>query len=350
MLRLTSRITIGEYTFNNCVEVEVNSGWEDMTDTCTITIPRKVKWQDKDLAAGDSPALAVGNPVTVELGYDFNYSTYFEGYITNIDVKTPVTIQCQDAFWYLKRVNCGKHLQLGTPATRIEGAKGFTMGRGTTVKQVLEVIEDIYLSSTLYRTDRATINFIPYGTSIEVGSIRAENVSLAFIFEGLKKSGVVTFMRGNNLYCGLPYYDDQRNIVERQFDWNITEDSMEQKRAEDTKIKMVVKTLDNKNLAPVEVGDGDGSTVTFLTSGVTSQTEMRERGERELTKYKYDGWKGSFTTFGDIFIKHGDVVTLTDKVIKDRNGSFFVKKVTTKFGINGFRNEVELHKKYIPVS
>lgn len=347
MLRLTSRITIGEWTFNNCVEVEIHSGWEDMTDRCTITIPRKVKWIDKDLAAGSTPALTVGNPVKVELGYDFNYSTYFEGFITEIGAKTPVTIECQDAFWYLKRVNCGKHLQLGTPATRIEGAKGFTMGRGTTIKQLLATVEDIYTSSTLYRTDGVNINFIPYEREIEVGSIRAENVSLAFIFEGLKKSGVVTFMRGNNLYCGLAYYDDQRNEVARQFDWNITEDSMEQKRAEDNKIKMVVKTLDNKNLAPVEVGDADGSTVTYLVSGVTTQAQMRELGNRELPRYKFDGWNGSFTTFGDVFIKHGDVINLTDNTIKDRNGKFFVKKVTTKFGIEGFRNTVELHKKFV---
>lgn len=328
MLRLTSRITIGEYTFNSCVEVEVDSSWEDMTDRCTITIPRKVKWIDKDLAAGDAPALTVGNPVKIELGYEFNYATYFEGYIVAIGAKTPVTIECQDAFWFLKQCT-GK----------------FTLGKGTTLKQLLDQIKAVYLASTIYATHKANITFTALANT-QVGSIRADNVSMAFVLSSLqKKMGIVSFMRNNILYSGLAYYDDQRNVVDRQFEYNITDDSMEQKRAEDSKIKLTVKAIDNKNLAPVEVGDADGDTVTILVSGVTTQAQMRERGNTELPRYKFNGWTGSFTTFGDVFIKHGDVINLVDKTIKDRNGKFFVKRVKTNFGTQGFRNTIELHKK-----
>ncbi len=344
MLRLTSRITIGQYTFNSCVGIEINSSWEDMTDTCTITIPRKVKWIDKDLAAGSAPALAIGDPVKIELGYDFNYSTYFQGYVTAIGAKTPVTIECQDAFWYLKRVNSGKSFQLGTAPINI-GNKGFSLGKGTTIKQLLATIEDIYLSSDIYKKEGAKINFIPYGKEIQIGSIRADNVSLAFVFSSIKKTGIVTFMRGHNLYCGVAYWEDQRNTINRQFDYNIIEDSLIQKRAEDNKIKMVVKAIDNKNLKSIEVGDADGATVNYLVTGVTTQAQMKDQGEREILKYKFDGWHGSFTTFGDEFIKHGDVINLTDKVIKDRNGKFFVKGVRTNFGTEGFRNTIELHRK-----
>lgn len=330
MLRLTSRITIGDYTFNNCVEVEINSGWEDMTDTCTITIPRKVKWIDKDLSTGTESALNVGDPVTVELGYDFNYSTYFKGYITAIGAKTPVTIECQDAFWFLKQAS-GK----------------FTLGKGTTLQQLLDKVEDVYLASSVYSKYGVNITFNAYANT-EIGSVRADNVSMAFVLSSIqKKMGIVSFMReGTILYSGLAYYEDQRNEVNRQFDWNIIDDSLEQKNAADTKIKLTVKAIDNKNLAPVDVGDAEGDAVTFLVSGVTSQSQMRERGEAELPKYKFDGWIGSFTTFGDEYIKHGDVINLTDKVIKDRNGKFFVKKVNTRFGTEGFRNTIELHKKY----
>ncbi len=326
MLRLTSRITVGDYTFNSCVEVEIDSSWEDMTDRCTITIPRKVKWQDKDLAAGSTPALAIGDNVKVELGYDFNYSTYFEGFIVGIGAKTPVTIECQDAFWFLKQCS-------GT----------FTYGKGTVLSTVINKIEDIYLDSAIYATHRATINFSPLANT-QIGSIRADNVSMAFVLKSLQKYGIVSYMRNNTLYSGLAYNVDQRNEVARQFDWNITEDSMVQKRAEDAKIKITVKSIDNKLLAPVVVGDADGDSVNLLVSGITTQAQMRSLGEAELPRYKYDGWNGSFTTFGDVFIKHGDVISLTDKIIKDRNGKFYVKKVKTNFGTSGFRNTIELHK------
>lgn len=329
MLRLTSRITIGDWLFTNCVEVEVHSSWEDMTDRCTITIPRKVRWYDKELAAGDTPAIAIGDPVTVELGYDFQYSTYFSGYVTGIGAKTPVTIECQDAFWFLKQCT-GK----------------FSLGKGSTLTDLLDEIESVYLASSIYSQYQAPINFEPYENT-QVGTVRADNVTMAFVLSSIqKKMGIVSFMRNNTLYSGLAYYDNQRNVVDRQFDYNIIDDSMEQKKAEDSKVKLVVKAIDNKNLEPVEVGDSEGDTITYLVSGVTSRDQMRERGLAELPKYKFDGWNGSFTTFGDVFIKHGDVINLIDNVIKDRNGKYFVKKVTTKFGVDGFRNTIDLHKKF----
>jgi hypothetical protein len=328
MLRLTSRITIGDYQFTNCVEVEINSSWEDMTDRCSITIPRKVKWIDKDLSTGTNSVLNVGDPVLVELGYDFNYSTYFQGYITNVDSKTPVTIECQDAFWFLKQCS-----------------GSFTTTNGGTLEDSFDKIEEIYLASEIYATHGVDITFTPVADTV-IGKVMANNISMAFAIQSLKKFGVISFMRGNTLYSGLPYYDDQINEVNRQFDYNIIDDSLEQKNATDTKVKLVVKCLDNKNLAPVEVGDAEGDTISYLVSGVTTQAEMRAMGEKELPRYKFDGFKGSFTTFGDEFIKHGDVINLTDKVIKDRNGKYYVKKVSTKFGTSGFRNTIDLDKKY----
>jgi hypothetical protein len=327
MLKLTSRITIGDYSFNNCVEIEIHSGWEEMTDRCSITIPRKVKWLGKDLSAGDSPAIAVGDPVTVELGYDYNYSTYFTGYVTLISPKTPVVIECQDAVWFLK-----------------QASGSFTMGKGSTLEEIIEEIKTVYLASSVYAKYGVNITFEPVANT-QIGSWRSKNVSMAFVLDSMKKKmGIVSFMRNGILYSGLAYYENQRNEVNRQFNWNIIDDNLEQKNATDIKVKLTVKAIDNKNLEPVSVGDGEGDCIDMLVSGVTTQAQMRERGEAELPKYKYNGFSGSFTTFGDEYIKHGEIINLSDPVIKDRNGKYFVKKVVTKFGTDGFRNTVELHK------
>ncbi len=326
MLRLTSRITLGQYTFNNCVEIEIESSWNQLTDTCTITIPRKVKWEGKDLAAGNNPAISVGDPVKIELGYNFQYSTYFEGYVTSISVKTPVTIECQDAFWFLKQCS-----------------GSFTLGKNSTLKNVIDEVKKIYNASQIKSKYGVDLLFTPTDTTI--GSFRADRVSMAFVLSSLKdKLGIVSFSRDNTIYSGLAYYDNQSSQVQRIFNYNIISDTLEYRKAEDIKIKLVVKSVDKKNLAPVEVGDSDGDTRTYYVAGMTSQAQMREVGERELPRYKYTGWFGSFTTFGDVFIKHGDVVELVDKIIADRNGKFLVKKVTTIFGVNGFRNTVELDR------
>lgn len=327
MLRLTSKISIGQYTFNNVNDVNIESSWNQLTDTCTLTIPRKVKWEGKDLAAGNNPAISVGDVVKIELGYNFQYSTYFEGYVTSISVKTPVTIECQDAFWFLKQCS-----------------GSFTLGKGSTLTNVLDEVKKIYNASNIKKQYGVNLIFTPLANTV-IGSFRADRVSMAFVLSSLKdKLGIISFSRNNVLYSGLAYYDNQRSIVQRIFNYNIISDSLEYRKATDIKIKLVVKSVDNKNLKAVEVGDVDGDTRTYYVAGMTTQAQMKDVGERELPRYKYTGWFGSFVTFGDVFIKHGDIIDLVDNVIADRNGKFLVKKVTTKFGVGGFRNEIELDK------
>lgn len=327
MLRLTSEISIGQYKFNSCVELEIKSSWDSLTDTCTITIPRKIKWDNKSLAQGAAPMIAIGDKVVVKLGYNFQFKTYFTGYVIAISAKTPVTIECQDAFWFLKQCS-----------------GSFSLGSGTTLSQVMSEVEKIYNSSSIKKTHGVTINFKPLAGTV-VGTFRADRVSMAFVVKTLKeKLGIISFTRNEILYSGLTYYDDQRGELQRNFTDNVIEDSLEFKKATDIKIKLVVKSVDNKNLKPVEVGDSDGDTRTYYVAGMSSQAQMKAVGDRELPRFKYTGWHGSFTTFGDVFVKHGDVVELIDKQIKDRNGKYFVKGVTTKFGTGGFRNIIELDK------
>jgi hypothetical protein len=121
---------------------------------------------------------------------------------------------------------------------------------------------------------------------------------------------------------------------------------MEYKREEDQKLQVVVKNIENKNIPSVTVGDADGDKIDWVVSGITTVAQMREIGEEVLSKRKYTGWFGSFTTFGDTYIKHGDVISLIDKKIKDRNGMYYVKGTDVEFGINGFRITPELERKF----
>ena len=43
-------------------------------------------------------------------------------------------------------------------------------------------------------------------------------------------------------------------------------------------------------------------------------------------------------------VKHGDVVELIDSQVPDRNGKYYVKRVSTSFGMEGGRKTIELDK------
>ena len=98
MLRLLSKITITQqptevFTARNKVfilkfvnDIEISSGWQNMTDTCKVVLPRKVYLQDdkgvrvnwfgKQFYGGDefgtsqAPLILRGDKIKIELGYN----------------------------------------------------------------------------------------------------------------------------------------------------------------------------------------------------------------------------------------------------------------------------------------
>ena len=72
--------------------------------------------------------------------------------------------------------------------------------------------------------------------------------------------------------------------------------------------------------------------------------ELRKHANRFLDRLKINGWVGNFTTFLQPRVKHGDVVELIDSQVPDRNGKYYVKRVSTSFGMEGGRQTIELDK------
>jgi hypothetical protein len=88
-----------------------------------------------------------------------------------------------------------------------------------------------------------------------------------------------------------------------------------------------------------------------LTMDIYSKVPEPERlfsmGSKELKKHYYDGLRGSFTTFGIPFVRHGDGVNLIDGILKERSGKYMVKSVAYSFSCDtGLRQSIELDYRY----
>ena len=143
MLRLISQIEIIQqplpdwpnrsesFLFNYVNEVEINSSWKNLSDTAKIKLPRKTYFETQNNQTttwgGDStstttqlyanqqsglpPVLARGDKVTIWLGYwskeqGQSLPIAFEGYITGINPKIPLEIDCEDSMFILNQVKC----------------------------------------------------------------------------------------------------------------------------------------------------------------------------------------------------------------------------------------------------
>jgi hypothetical protein len=106
---------------------------------------------------------------------------------------------------------------------------------------------------------------------------------------------------------------------------------------------VAVSIDDNNNRTTVEVGDKDGEQRTFNYYNL-SKPDLETVANTELQKLKYNGYKGSFSTFGTPVVKHGDTVTLIDRLYPEREGTYSVKAVNTGFGTSGYRQTVFLDR------
>lgn len=314
MLRLSSDIQIGAYRLRGVVGVEVRSSWDELTDTCTLTFPRKVDWKGKALATGTDPLFRRDDAVSVRLGYDDENAEVFQGYIAKLKADIPVNIEAQDTAWLLKR----------------------------------ETKNVSFRSVELNELLRAIIpSQVPFeAPTIALGPFRISNATPAQVLDYLKQNYTLkSWFRGGKLYVGLAYVPALQRTHVIRFERNVVQHNLEYLRQEDVKIKLkAISMKPDNSKTEVEVGDADGEQRTVYFYDVP-ESDLRSMAEKEIERLRYEGYRGSMTTFLAPQVNHGDVVDLRSTSYPERDGRYLVRSVTTRFGMEGGRQEIELDSK-----
>ena len=138
----------------------------------------------------------------------------------------------------------------------------------------------------------------------------------------------------------------QSNIpISFQRDIVLGSDQLVYNRKDDQKIKLVAVSIDlDNNKTEVTVGDEQGEQRNAYYYNL-SEADLKTVAEREIERFKYEGYKGNFTTFGEKIIKHGDIIELSDKRYPYRNGDYLVKVNNTSVGFGGYRQIITLDAK-----
>ena len=406
MLRLVSRITITQVTttpewpvrnetfiFNFINEVDINSSWANLTDTCKVTLPKKVIVYDQYGTAvnlvgksllGDStvnPLMLRGDKIKVELGYMYptptnpeikELNTCFDGYITRINPRIPIVIWCEDRMYQLKQIKVKDYVY------------------SNLVYNVQDMIQEMLLQQPETK-DIVIVTGSSIGEKIETNindEFRTQDDTISSVLMRLKKEAHLnSYFRKveqsdgtfkDELRCsGIVYFPSDRVKSAFSFQRNIISDSLEYRRLDDIKIgakcyslnKSEVNNGTNKNGSPKTkrerleefAGEKDGDLMTLYFWDIEKEAKkhfntpkptiaqqksiLKILGERELRKFRYTGFFGSFTTFGLPKVKHGDEVEIMDAILPERDGTYLVKGVHTNFGMGGFRQDIELHLK-----
>lgn len=326
MLELTSDITLGDYRFDFVNQVEITSTWENLTDTARIVIPKKLRLRknggySEDIAVGVNALWKRGDPVEINLGYNARNDRRFTGYITSVVPKLPPEFQCQDQMWLLKQVNVPTY-------TKTVGLR--------------QLLTDILPAGTNFVAD-----------DVDLGKFRITRANIAEVLDFIKrKYGLSAYFRSGTLYVGFAYQLgrtvelDTDGIAQFEFQKNIIDSTnLAYLRDDDVSIMVTaVNVLPDNTRTEIKVGDSFGDQRTLYFYNLAPET-VKQLATEALEKLKYEGYRGSFTTFLQPFVQHGQAIKIIDKEVPDRNGIYLVRQVVTRFGIEGGRQEITLDRK-----
>jgi hypothetical protein len=400
-------------------ELEICKGWEEHTDSCTLSFPKNVILINEDgylfkqhgtynviLGGSDinykdtkgeknsaAPLLMRGDKITVNCGIlyqDYNGKTQrvesqrFNGFITKIHSEIPIKIECEDNFYLLKRTPVNKSIHKGSlvelcdymlsECNKLFGLNNSLAQNGINPYPILKMSKI---------TDSITANF-------SLGYLDIGDITCAELLSRLRKQyNFESFFIGDELHFGFPIYDESKanskNIFE--FENNIHPDhSLEYTSKEDIILSAVVsckvfketnrttkdgqtatkrerlsvliywdiptqtfKYIQKKKGEPFPSNEG-GERHEFIypidpAKGEPPVSDLVEFGKKQLEKYYYTGFRGSFKTFMFPFVNWGDNVNLLSTILTDRNGRYKVKKVVISGSMQGLHQEIHLDYK-----
>ena len=336
MKRLDSQIKIGNFTFDYVTNLVIESSWNTFTDTAIITLPNNFIRNNKVIVAGTNNLFNRGDVVEINIGYFPKLERRFTGFLNNIHPETPLVLECEDPMWLLKQINLK--------------SKQFI---NTTIKTVID-----FATADL---DNLTIEFDD--KDAKIGSFEIDNkgfVNAVTVFEVLKKNfGYNIYFQDGVLQVrilnSILSLDKTAHVMDTEF--NIIEDNLTFQRDDD--VGMVVrfdsKQKDNSVITLFGFKE-KGETVISRTpkqGGIVNSWKVPELSEdlirqlitRNIDKYIWEGFQGSFTTFLEPTIEHSDRIDFIDNRLPEKNGRYLIKTVVTTFGVDGGRQIIELRNK-----
>lgn len=308
-------VTIGSLQIDQVNEVVIDSDSEKLSDMALIRLPSKIENKAKELEAEFSE----GDKVSIKLWYEgYEEREEFSGYVKRIRPNQTFDIECEDLIYSLDRTRLE---WIGLGDTDLNGVLAFLaqkggfelIGQAPDIKFKYLTFEDTTISNALLK-------------------LRDEYKLTVYV-----RDGKVYVGRSENDLQGEINYDLSRNIVDSQLEY-LKEDH------QFYDITAVGYTDDNQEIT-VRFGPEGAPERTLFFFNIDDAASLKVIAEEESKKLNFEGYKGDILAFGLPYARHGMIANITDPEYPARAGRYFIHRVQTSFGVNGFRRNVFLGRK-----
>lgn len=312
MYTLDFEVKIGEFYLGMVDSITIHKSVELLADTCEIVLP----------AARLNKALEVeeqikrGDEVSVSIGYkEVGIKEEFKGYLQRISTDGGnIKLFCEDDLFQFRKDLPNEELK--------------KISLSDLLSKVVKGIGKNYKIDCSYTWvyDKFVIrDATGYDVLKKVQEECGADIYL--------KDGVLNIHPPGEVVGKERFYDFAVNIEEAELSF---------KRAEDKKVKVVVKAImpDGK-VKEIEVGSTGGEKVE-VKCHASDTASMKARGEAEVKRRTFDGYDGSITTWLIPECNPGDTASIHDGDYTYKDGTYFVRSVTTDFSEDGGKRKVEL--------
>ena len=303
------------------IECNIKKSRLTLTDTATVTLPRNIKLTKDAKLFKINDIIKRGSTVTIQLGYDGHLLPRFTGKVSKVSADIPFTIECEDEMFKLK-----------------QNSFNYTWEKGVKVNDIVRYV---------YKEAVSVVD-------LAIGGFVAKNQSTAQILDELKKYGLQCYFANdakgvNTLYVDFPgvQYDSNKQ-VNYDFSKNIVDNKLDYKLAKDFYIQVKgTSTNDNGDVIVINIPDSADNTSEALSLDYYNMDakHLKQIVQSEYDAISYEGYRGSFTTWGLPVIEPGDTAKLTDSRYPEREGYYLTESVEITFGVNGYRHEVGLERR-----
>lgn len=295
-----------KYKLGILAECEIVCSVDNLADTATIVLPEAVMNQVLNI----ENKINRSTKVLIQLGYDGDLVTEFEGFIQDITTNdSTLKIVCEDALFLFR---------IGVPDVEL---------KPSSMKKIAQYLIDKIDPSFKVSCD--------YDIGYEKFVIHQ-----ATGFDVLKKlqeetKANIYFDTTNKVLHIHPPYIEKAGIVRYSMQQNIEKSSLEYKKALDKKVEITIESTDSKGkVKSITTGTTGGDKIT-LKVGPMSGSDMKKVADAALKKNSFDGYSGSFDGWLIPFVKPTYSAIIEDKDYPYKDGTYYVVGVKTNFSENG---------------
>jgi hypothetical protein len=319
MVNINWHIKIGSYKLMLLDSVEIHESVDLLADTATIVLPGAAINETLKIES----KIKRGDTVLIQLGYDDELVTEFEGYLEAIATDDgSIKLTCEDGIF-----------QTRVPVKDVEM-------KNCTSKDVAA-----YLISEINQTAKNKLS-LQCDYEMKYDKFVISKAMGYDVFKKLQEESKGNIYAKGTVIHFHPAYLEKFGDASYDFAVNIEKSDLVYKKEEDRRVQVEVEGFGKDGQRVVEtVGTTGGEKRCIKINGVTDEATLRKRGEEELKYLVFTGFEGSITAWHIPVVHPGYSAKIKDADYTDKTGTYYVTAVTTSAGESGIVRKVQLGRK-----